>query len=299
MAVRAMPSAIAPRPGTNAGDRGKTVAPFGQDVRVEEARGVSDWHERVIHRDIVTTSAAQPADRPSVDDLALAGGQQHEADLRTAGRRRARLAIVIHDRRQNHPGRDLATADQRPATGQAEATVDDMRLTRGLRIVGRDDVRIVMDGVPRFGGELCCGPMRIAVPHAPRDRRVGFRQLLEHGDAVHWRQVEPAIGRRQENAKKAGVGEVAREIFRQPSGCFDSIALRDNTRLEVAGSCKKGSAIDRIVLHHYPHEHSNEACCSPARGQSAPPDMLPLPVPRPITSNTRTLASSWESFVSV
>ena len=108
-----------------------------------------------------------------------------------------------------------------------------------------------MDGVRRLGRELSCGPMRIAVPHAPRDRRVGFRQLLEHRDAVHWRQVEPAIGRRQENAKKAGVGEVAREIFRQPSGCFDTIALRDNTRLEVAGSCKKGSAIDRIV-HSYP-----------------------------------------------
>jgi hypothetical protein len=55
----------------------------------------------------------------------------------------------------------------------------------------------------------------IPVPHAPCDRCIGFRQLLEYGDAVHWRQVEPAIGRRQENAKKLGVCEVMREIFGQ------------------------------------------------------------------------------------
>ena len=133
-----------------------------------------------------------------------------------------------------------------------------MRLARGLRIVGRDDVRIVMNGIRRLRGELSCGPMRIAVPYAPRDRRVGFRQLFEHGDAFHRCQVEPAIGRRQENAKKAGAGEVARKIFRQPSGCFDSIAPRDNTRLEVAGTCKEGSAIDRNVPHHSPHERCNE-----------------------------------------
>ena len=156
----------------------------------------------------------------------------------------------MNDRPQNHPGCELATADQRPAPGQAEAAVDDMRLTRGARTVGRDDVRIVMDGVRRLRGELSSGPMRIAVPHAPRYRRVRFRQLLEYRDAVHWRQVEPAIGRRQENAKKSSSGEVARELFRQPSGCFDSIALRDNARPEVASSCKKLGAVRRIVRHH-------------------------------------------------
>ncbi len=107
-----------------------------------------------------------------------------------------------------------------------------------------------MDGVRRLRGELSCGPVRIAVPHAPRDRGIGFRQLLEYRDAVHWRQVEPAIGRRQKDAKKPGAGQIAREIFRQPSGCLDSVALRDNARLEVAGSRKKRSAVRRIVHCH-------------------------------------------------
>ena len=81
-----------------------------------------------------------------------------------------------------------------------------MRLTRGARTVGRDDVRIVMDGMRRLGGELSCDPVRITVPHAPRDRGIGFRQLLEYRDAVHRRQVEPAIGRWQEDAKKTAMG---------------------------------------------------------------------------------------------
>lgn len=85
--------------------------------------------------------------------------------------------------------------------------------------------------------------------------------------------VRDRIGRAQ---------SVAREFCRQPPGCFDSIALRDNTRLEVARSCKKGSTTGRIVLHRNPQEHGNERCCSPARGQPPPPDMLPLPVPRQI-----------------
>ena len=204
-----------------------------------------------MHGDIVAAGAPQPANDPSVDNLALAGGQQHEADLWAARGGCARLALFMDDRPQNHPSRELAAADQRPPPSQAEAAVDDMRLTRGTRTVGGDDIPIVMDGVRRLGRKLSYRPMRVAVPHAPRHRRIGFRQLLEYRDPVHWRQVEPAIGRRQENAKKAGACEVACEVFRQPSGCFDSIALRDNPRLEVAGSCEKRGTVGRIV-HHYP-----------------------------------------------
>ena len=93
---------------------GNAVARLGQDVALEEARGVSDRHKHVMHRDIVTAGAAQPSDCPSVDDLALAGGQQHEADLRAAGRCCARLAVFMDDRPQGHPCRELAAADQRP-----------------------------------------------------------------------------------------------------------------------------------------------------------------------------------------
>src|SRR5215813_14070792 len=203
-----------------------------------------------MHGDIVAAGAAQPADRPRVDDFALAGGQQHEADLWATRRRLARLAVFMNDRPQNHPGCEFATADQRPAPAQAEAAVDDMRLTRGARTIGRDDIRLVMDGVRRLLGELGGGPMRIAVPHAPRYRPVRFRQLLEYGDAVHWCQVEPAVGRRQENAKKSRSGEGTRELFRHASGCLDSVALSDNAPPEVASSCKKLGAVRCIVRHH-------------------------------------------------
>jgi hypothetical protein len=203
-----------------------------------------------MHRDIVAAGAPEPADRPRVDDLALAGGQQHEADFRAARRGCARPALFMDDRPQNHPSRELAAADQRPPPGQAEAAVDNMRLTRGTRTVGRDDVPIVMDGVCRLSKELSCGPVRIAVPHTPRHRRIGFRQFLEDRGAVHRRQVEPAVGRRQENAEKPGACEVTCEIFRHPSRCFDSIALCHNTRLEFAGSCKKRRTVGGIVVHH-------------------------------------------------
>ena len=132
--------------------------------------------------------------------------------------------------------------------------------------------------------------MRIAVPHAPCDRRIGFRQLLEHRGAVHWRQVEPAIGHRQENAKKPSAGEVAREIFRQPSGCFDSVALRDNARPEIASSRKKGGAVRRIV-HHYPHQRSDEACCLTTQRQSRPVRYASAGrSPIPITASSRSLS---------
>jgi len=204
----------------------------------------------------------------------------------------------MDDRPQNHPSRDLAAADQRPATRQAEAAVDDVRLPRGTGTVGRDYIQIVMDGVRRLRRELSCGPMRIAIPYAPRNRRVGFCQFLEYRDAVHRCQVEPAIGRRQKNAKKPRAREVACEISRQPSGCFDSVALRDYTRLEIAGSCNKSGAVAVSSCMITP-EHSNEDCYSPAGVRSAPARHASAGRPRPITSNTRTLASLWESFVSV
>src|SRR5215469_756478 len=85
-------------------------------------------------------ATAQAADCPRVDDLALAGGHQHEADLWATRRHWKRLAVFMDDQPQNHPGCELATADRRPAPAQAEAAVDDMRLTRGTRTVGRDDI---------------------------------------------------------------------------------------------------------------------------------------------------------------
>jgi hypothetical protein len=92
-----------------------------------------------------------------------------------------------------------------------------MRLTRGARAVGGDDVGVVMNGVRRLGRELRRSPVGIAVPDAPRDRGIGLRQFLEDRDALHRRQVEPAIRRRQENAEEPGTGQLAREIFRQPA----------------------------------------------------------------------------------
>ena len=84
-----------------------------------------------------------------------------------------------------------------------------------------------------------------------------------------------AIGRRQENAKKSSSGEGTRELFRHPSGCFGSVALRDNARPEVASSCKKLGAVRCTVRHH--------------RWRS----------PRCDPRHTLISARTWESFVSV
>jgi hypothetical protein len=92
-----------------------------------------------------------------------------------------------------------------------------------------------MDCVRRLGGELSCGPVRIAFPDAPRDRRIGFGQLLEYRNAIRWRQVSVTLSRGlptcfasvhispmldsavsgwQEDAKKPSMGKFARKIFR-------------------------------------------------------------------------------------
>src|ERR1051325_1283790 len=174
-----------------------------------------------------------------------------------------------------------------------------MRLAGGARTVSRDYIRIVVNGVRRLGRKLRSGPMRIAIPHAPRDRRIGFRQLLEDRNAVHRRQIEPAIGCGQRNAKKPGSCEVACEIFRQPSGCFDSVALCDYTRLEVAGSCKKSGAVGRIVVHDYPPNTAMKIAIRQRERGQRPPEMLPLAVAVQSRQTFAHWRALWESFVSL
>src|SRR4029077_16049757 len=128
----------------------------------------------------------------------------------------------------------------------AVAVLDDMRLTRGARAVGGDDIAVVMNGMRRFRRELSRSPVRIAVPDAPRDRGIGLGQFLEDRDALHRRQVEPAICRRQENAEEPSTGQLAREIFRQPAGCLDRLTLRQDARPELPCRREKLDAVCRV-----------------------------------------------------
>ena len=153
----------------------------------------------------------------------------------------------MDNRPQNHPGSELAGADERPAAGHAIAALDDMRLTGGARAVGGDDVAIVVNGVRRLKRKLRRRPVGIAVPDAPRDRGIGHRQFLEHRETLHRGQVEPAVSGRQEDAKKAGAGQFAREIFGEPAGRLDRVALRDDPLAELSRARKKIGALCRIA----------------------------------------------------
>ena len=158
----------------------------------------------------------------------------------------------MHNCPQHHPRGELAAADQRPTAGHAIAVFGEICLTRRPRAVGGDDVAIVVNGVRRLRRELGRGPMCIAVPDAPRDRGIGFGQFLEHRDPLHRRQVEPAIGGRQEDAKKAGTSEVAREMVGEPAGGLDHVALRHDALAELLCGRKQIAAGCRIPHHSLP-----------------------------------------------
>ena len=121
-----------------------------------------------------------------------------------------------------------------------------MRLSRSTRAVGGDDCRVGVDGPRRLRRKLRGGPMRVAVPHAPCDRGVRPCQLLEDLDPRHRSQIEPAIGRRQEDAEKPGTSKVLREVFRQPASGFDYVALSDDAGPEPAGDFEQRNTSFRI-----------------------------------------------------
>jgi hypothetical protein len=77
--------------------------------------------------------------------------------------------------------------------------------------------------------------MRVAVPHAPCDRSVCPRQLLEYFHRLHRPQVEPTIGLGQGNAEKSGTSQILRDVFRYPASGLDMVALRYDAGPECAG----------------------------------------------------------------
>jgi hypothetical protein len=60
------------------------------------------------------------------------------------------------------------------------------------------------------------------------------RQLLQNLDSRHRGEIEPAIGRGQEDAKKSGAGQFSRDILRQPASGLDTVALRCDAGPECA-----------------------------------------------------------------
>jgi len=103
-----------------------------------------------------------------------------------------------------------------------------------------------MDGTRDFGCELDGRPMRVAVPHAPRDRRVGARQLLIDLERRHRFEVEAAIGFGHKDPEKTRSGQLLRQVVRQPPAVLDALALRQNARPERARGFEQRGAGNRI-----------------------------------------------------
>jgi hypothetical protein len=217
----------------------QTITRRWQNERVVEPGAVVAGHKGIANHDIVAAGAAQAADSPRIDDLAGGGGQHHEASFGRSRCRQARLVVFVHDAQQHHPARELATADQRPSAGDAIAARDDLGPSGGPCAVGSDDIGFAVNGARCVGGELGRDPVGVAVPHTPRHRGVGARQLFENLQALCRSEVEAAIGLGQEDAEEPGVCQLACNLFRQATRRLDAVALGKNARPERASEPKK------------------------------------------------------------
>src|SRR5215472_17482297 len=77
--------------------------------------------------------------------------------------------------------------------------------------------------------------MHVPIPNAPRNRRVSPRYLLVDVDSLQRRQVQPAVGSGQEDAKEPGVGKVPRQSLRQAPAGLNAITLSENPRPKGTG----------------------------------------------------------------
>jgi len=141
----------------------------------------------------------------------------------------------VDDAQKNHPGGEFASAHHRPPATHTVSAGDDLRLPRRARAIRRNNIGVGVDGLRSLGRELGDRPMRVAVPHAPGDRCVRPRQLLEYFHRLHRRQIEPTIGLGQEYAEKPGTGQILRDVFRYPASGLDTVTLRDDAGPERAG----------------------------------------------------------------
>ncbi len=75
-------------------------------------------------------------------------------------------------------------------------------------------MRTGVDGAGGLRGELRSGPVRIAIPHAPRDRCIRPREFLEDRQRIGRREVKAPVCRWKEDAKETIARQVARKIVR-------------------------------------------------------------------------------------
>ena len=145
------------------------------------------------------------------------------------------------------PSSQPLTSDHRPFT--QESTRDDLCPTRGAGTVRGDDIGVGVDRSRSLGGELGGSPMRIPVPHAPRDRGVRPSQLLENLQRFHWREIEPAIRFAAEKYEKIRRGL----ILARSSGSRRDASMRRLPPESGAGSCgQPPEANYRFLLRAWP-----------------------------------------------
>src|SRR4030095_4777458 len=85
----------------------------------------------------------------------------------------------MDDAHEDEPGAELAAADQRPAPADSVTTLDDHRPSTGAGAVRENRIRIGKDCEGNLLRPPDRRPVRVPIPHAPRDRGVRARGLLE------------------------------------------------------------------------------------------------------------------------
>jgi hypothetical protein len=107
--------------------------------------------------------------------------------------RQARFVVFLDDAQKDHPSGEFASAHQRPSAIHAVSTRDNLSLSGGARTVRGNDIRVRVHSPCCLRRELSGSLMRIAIPHAPSDRGIRPRQLLENLHCFHRREIEPGV----------------------------------------------------------------------------------------------------------
>ena len=208
----------------------------------EDAERAFFGNEPAVDREVVTAGAAQPGDRPRVDDLDLVRGDHHHPERRHAA--------VVDEAVGDEPVRVLASARERPSPVGAEPALDGRRHAGRIERSGQHDVGTFgVDVVERRAGACrgsrarSCRASRSTQPSRRRGRALASRACDRPPLPRHRRgSSEPAIenirrheGRRPGRAEGGGLVRSRRPAWR-------SRAPNARTASSVAAAAPVGSA---------------------------------------------------------
>jgi hypothetical protein len=189
---------------------------------------------------------------PSVDDLAVAGGEKQQTRDRRAINAEARLAALGNTATADDPRRMLATAAQRPSASDPVPTIDHSGLAERPQGTAREDVRVApVDLARRLTWEVA---PEYAVLTTDRDTPAGCpvsaRDFFDYPDERHRVGFRTAQAARYPQPKQTCCRQRLDQRCRQSPEALAFFRSFANLRSEVTGNLDKrnGASVGHDTL---------------------------------------------------